>query len=619
MRETKFIEQNKEKWEDFERELKKGNRPNVEKLNRLFIQITDDLSFSRTFYPNRSVRVYLNGLAQQIFSRIYKNARSGGRNFRRFWSEELPHLVYEARVDFRISFLVFALALLIGALSSRMDPEFPAIIMGDAYVEMTRANIESGDPMKVYKSKGEFQMFLGITLNNMLVALRTFLMGALFLIGSLVILVHNGIMVGAFQYFFYEQGLLQESFLTIWMHGTLEISAIVIAGAAGLTMGRGLVFPGTYSRLQAFQRSGRRGLKILLGTLPLFLVAGFIEGYFTRHTEAPDLLRAASIGLSLLFVLAYFVFYPVYRARREDSLPIRTSTPMPDNEKGIDFGEILSSGEVFSQLFVLFRKHLGFLIRICLLMAAAFSSFAFLSSTTIPSETFYYPSEIFGTMRYIVQFFKLGAVPLLPVANGVIFTILLGSVHHLLLAQAYPDRFSGTFPNIRSLLVIALPAFALSALLYFSTAISLMGFLLGFPPIMLWAFTAQADAENPIRSLGNSLSLLFISPSRVVGIFLIIFLFGFTIFNLVDSPLIRGYVNLLSWVVALSQERMNELATIWLTFVYVFMLFLILVAFALSFGLTYFSLLEIRDCPNLKKKIETIGLKKTIRGMETED
>jgi uncharacterized membrane protein SpoIIM required for sporulation len=619
MRETKFIEQNREKWEDFERELKKGNRPNVEKLNRLFIQITDDLSYSRTFYPNRSVRVYLNGLAQQIFSRIYKNTRSGGKNFRRFWSEELPLLVYDARSDFRLSFLVFTLALLVGALSSRMDPEFPAIIMGDAYVEMTQANIESGDPMKVYKSKGEFQMFLGITLNNMLVALRTFLMGALFLIGTLVILVHNGIMVGAFQYFFMEQGLLRESFLTIWMHGALEISAIVIAGAAGLTMGRGLAFPGTYSRLQAFQRSGRRGLKILLGTLPLFLVAGFIEGYFTRHTEAPDLLRATCIALSFLFVLFYFVFYPIYRGRRDDSRAFRESSLQPDAQKGIEFGQILSSGEVFSKLFVVFRGRLGYLIRICLLMAAAFSTFAFLSSRNLPSGTFYYPSEVFGTLRYIVQFFRLEAAPFLPLANGVFFTILLASTHHLLLSQAHPGRFTGSFPHIRSLLVVSVPAFALSALLFFSPTLSLLGFVIGFPPIMLWAFTAQIDGNNPIRSLGNSISLLFVSPSRIVGIFLIILLFGFTLFNLVDSPLIRGYINLLSWVVALSQERMNELATIWLTFVYVFMLYLILVAFALSFGLTYFSLLEIRDCPNLRKKIEAIGLKKTIRGMETEE
>ena len=75
-----------------------------------------------------------------------------------------------------------------------------------------------------------------------------------------------------------KKGLFVESFLTIWIHGTLEISAIIIAGAAGLTMGKGLVFPGTFRRIQAFQRSARRGLKIMVGIFPIFVVAGFIEG-----------------------------------------------------------------------------------------------------------------------------------------------------------------------------------------------------------------------------------------------------------------------------------------------------------------------------------------------------
>ncbi len=74
MRETKFIEQNQDKWNEFEKVLEKGTE-NPEELNDLFIQITDDLSFSRTFYPNRSVRVYLNGLAQRVFTRIYKNKK----------------------------------------------------------------------------------------------------------------------------------------------------------------------------------------------------------------------------------------------------------------------------------------------------------------------------------------------------------------------------------------------------------------------------------------------------------------------------------------------------------------------------------------------------------------
>ena len=74
MRETNFINQNKEKWKELERTLQLGKK-DPDKLNDLFVKITDDLSYSRTFYPNRSVRVYLNSLAQQIFYSIYKVSR----------------------------------------------------------------------------------------------------------------------------------------------------------------------------------------------------------------------------------------------------------------------------------------------------------------------------------------------------------------------------------------------------------------------------------------------------------------------------------------------------------------------------------------------------------------
>ena len=157
MRETKFIKDNQEKWAEYEKVLKKDYQ-DPDKLNEIFINVTDDLSYARTFYKNRSVRVYLNGLAQKIFTNLYKNKQSPTQRFINFWTEELPKLVYDARKDFLLSFLVFAGACLIGALSTAMDVEFPRIILGDEYVDMTIENIKKGDPMAVYKEKGQFGM-----------------------------------------------------------------------------------------------------------------------------------------------------------------------------------------------------------------------------------------------------------------------------------------------------------------------------------------------------------------------------------------------------------------------------------------------------------------------------
>ena len=96
MKETKFIEQNKEKWADFE-EMLHEKRHDPEQLNDLFIQITDDLSYARTFYPNRSVRMYLNTLAQRVFHNIYRGKRFPAERLRRFWTDELPQLFWEER------------------------------------------------------------------------------------------------------------------------------------------------------------------------------------------------------------------------------------------------------------------------------------------------------------------------------------------------------------------------------------------------------------------------------------------------------------------------------------------------------------------------------------------
>ena len=103
--------------------------------------------------------------------------------------------------------------------------------------------------------------------------------------------------------------------LAIFLHGTLEISAIIVAGAAGLALGNGFLFPGTYSRMTSFRHGAKRGLKIVVGTVPIFVMAGFSEGFVTRHTEIANWLRLTIILLSLTFVIYYFIILPRHMAK----------------------------------------------------------------------------------------------------------------------------------------------------------------------------------------------------------------------------------------------------------------------------------------------------------------
>ncbi|MDH5598759.1 MAG: stage II sporulation protein M, partial [Cyclobacteriaceae bacterium] len=112
-------------------------------------------------------------------------------------------------------------------------------------------------------------------------------------------------------YFFFQYGLLLESALTIWIHGTIEIASIIIAGGAGILAGNSILFPGTYTRMDSFRKGMNQGLKIVIGLIPLFIIAGFLESFVTRLFDMPYILKGLIIGASLYFVLFYFVFYPI--------------------------------------------------------------------------------------------------------------------------------------------------------------------------------------------------------------------------------------------------------------------------------------------------------------------
>ena len=319
MKEALFVKRNIDRWEQTEQLLDDDIEESPDVLADAYIETTSDLAFSQTHYGRSRVTQYLNALAFSLHNTLYRNKREPLSRLVTFWTREVPLTMWDARRELLISLLIFLVAVFIGVVSTLGDADFPRIILGDRYVDMTLENIARGEPMAVYDSDNESEMFLGITLNNVLVSFRVFALGVLTSFGTGYLLLVNGVMVGAFQTFFIEQGLGWQSFLAIWLHGTLEISSVIVAGAAGLALGNGWLFPGSYSRMASFRRGARRGLKIVIGTVPVFVCAAFIEGFITRHTEWPDALRLAIILLSFGFVVYYFVLLPRSLAAQHQS------------------------------------------------------------------------------------------------------------------------------------------------------------------------------------------------------------------------------------------------------------------------------------------------------------
>ena len=311
MRESLFVKRNTDKWKAIEQNPSR----NPDELTERFVELTDDLSYARTFYPDSNVTRYLNGLAAQMHRGLMQNRRDDRSRFVTFWKYELPLLFRESHKLLAVSAGVFLIACVLGWVSAAHDNTFVRLILGDQYVNMTLENIKKGDPLGVYDSSDQATMFVQITLNNIYVAFRTFIFGLFASFGSIAMLFYNGVMLGAFQYFFYERGLLLDAVLKIWIHGTLEISAIVIAGCAGLTLGNSLLFPGTFSRVDSFKRGIKQGLKIAIGLVPIFVVAGFLESFVTRLT-LPPVVSGSIILVSAAFIIWYFVLYPITLNRR---------------------------------------------------------------------------------------------------------------------------------------------------------------------------------------------------------------------------------------------------------------------------------------------------------------
>lgn len=318
MKEVQFIKNNSERWREVELFLsKKASIQDPDKLAELFIQLTDDLSYSKTFYPNSKTTQYLNSLASKLHQSVYKNKKEKRSRIISFWKYELPEIFFARRKELLISFLVFFIAIVIGVVSSEGDTGFVRLILGDSYVNMTQENIKNNDPLAVYKQMNGVDMFMGITFNNIRVSFYAFMAGLFLSVGTILLLLYNGIMLGTFHHLFYTQDLLFKSLSIVWIHGTLEISSIIIAGAAGLILGNSILFPKTYSRRQSFLISAKDGVKIIIGLIPLFIAAGFLESFVTRFTQMPIFINLTIILSSLSFIIWYVIIYPLKLSRRE--------------------------------------------------------------------------------------------------------------------------------------------------------------------------------------------------------------------------------------------------------------------------------------------------------------
>lgn len=311
MREVAFIKQNKEKWLEFEQAIFGKIQKNPDELASLYIHLVNDLAFAQTYYPRSKTVTYLNHIASLTYQQIYRTKREDNNRLKHFFTTEVPLIVYNYRKYVLYAFLFFIIFVAIGTLSAANDADFVRLILGDEYVNMTLENIRKGNPVAVYKSGSNWGSAIGITLNNLKVGLMSFVLGFTGGVGTVWSLFQNSMMLGSFQYFFYEQKVFWASVRGIWIHGAMEIFAMVIEAGAGLILGASILFPKTFSRIESLKRGFKDGLKIVLATMPFTVAAGLLEGFVTRYSpDMPIILNVVIILFTLSAISWYFLIYP---------------------------------------------------------------------------------------------------------------------------------------------------------------------------------------------------------------------------------------------------------------------------------------------------------------------
>lgn len=340
MREAMFIKRNAEKWQEYQEHPTSDPDDQAER----FITLLDDLAFSKTFYPQSKVTRWINAIAATIYQSIYQNKKEKYSRFGKYFKQDLPMTMYRNRKILLFTFSVFMLFVMISVWSSIQNPEFINGILGDEYVRMTEENIDKGDPFGVYRRDNKFTMFSYIMFHNIGISIMLYVGGITFGLATIYLLLQNGLMLGSFQYMFFAKGLGIKSVMVIWVHGTIEISSLVLASMAGFVIAKGIMFPGTFSRKESFKMHLQDSLKIILAMIPLLMVAAFFESYvtylmsnaFDNEKNNPGLPVPVSILIlagSLSFMVWYFVIYPmkVNRSLKKQS-PATLQSPVETEE-----------------------------------------------------------------------------------------------------------------------------------------------------------------------------------------------------------------------------------------------------------------------------------------------
>ena len=285
--------------------LKGLSRSELQELALLYRQVASDLSTLRQDRTSAALAAQINHLLARAHHIIYSSRKSTWRNFLLYLRDGYP-LVFRQQIRYVFAALVLMLGgTLVAVAFTLADARFAAPILGPTVLESVERHEMWTDSIVSVSP----QATSGIMTNNLSVSFGAFAGGLLLGLGAIYILFFNGLMLGAVAVVCQKagMGILLWSFVA--PHGSLELPAIVIAGAAGLRLGHGMLFPGIYKWKDSVARAGSEAVRLVSGVIPMLIIAGSLEGFFSP-SSAPVALKF-SVGAGLFVLLLVWLFRPL--------------------------------------------------------------------------------------------------------------------------------------------------------------------------------------------------------------------------------------------------------------------------------------------------------------------
>lgn len=301
-----FLERGREEWEAAETLLTRARRAGLaglhhaelEQLAAVHRRVVSDFAFARTHYPGTAAEARLRALAfagHRTLGRREEPVLPRLRCF--FFGGGYAQAFRAASAELGIASAIFLGAVLLGATITAVRPEFAAMFLGQETLESLRDGEFWVD--KVFRMAPPALLSSAIFSNNIGVALLAWAGGALAGLPTVYLLAQNGMMLGSIFVATAQSGMAPRLTTFIAAHGPLELSLIIVASAAGLVLARGAIEPALPSRAAGFAAAGRRSVRLMLGTVPWFVVLGLVEAFVSPAVETPAVLKTA-LGWSLL-------------------------------------------------------------------------------------------------------------------------------------------------------------------------------------------------------------------------------------------------------------------------------------------------------------------------------